>query len=165
MGLARRDQGARRRRCRDIGDDERHRGRPQPPSARRVAAGRHRFLCRSSSTMSQTSRRRCFANSTPSRSPQTSWYSWDETLTRIMHEFSTAVPQSSSVRCAPTARPASGRVPPTRKRVPLGLLGVLNEYACGVRPESGCPRTWRNALIVAPAALRHKNLCIIRINP
>ena len=31
---------------RDIGDDERHRGRPQPPSARRVAAGRHRFLCR-----------------------------------------------------------------------------------------------------------------------
>ncbi len=31
-----------------IGDDERHRDRPQPPSARRVAAGRHRFLCRSS---------------------------------------------------------------------------------------------------------------------
>ena len=29
-----------------------------------------------------TSRRRCFANSTPSRSPQTSWYSWGETLTR-----------------------------------------------------------------------------------
>jgi len=51
MGLARRGQGARRRRCRDIGDDERHRDRPQPPSARRVAAGRHRFLCRSSSTM------------------------------------------------------------------------------------------------------------------
>ena len=51
MGLARRDQGARRRRCRDIDDDERHRGRPQPPSARRVAAGRHQFLCRSSSTM------------------------------------------------------------------------------------------------------------------
>ncbi len=35
----------------DIGDDERHRGRPQPPSARRVAAGRHRFLCSSSSEM------------------------------------------------------------------------------------------------------------------
>ncbi len=35
----------------DIGDDERHRDRPQPPSARRVAAGRHRFLCRSSSAM------------------------------------------------------------------------------------------------------------------
>ncbi len=51
MGLARRDQGARRRRCRDIGDDERHRARPQPPSARRVAAGRHRFLCPSSSAM------------------------------------------------------------------------------------------------------------------
>ena len=34
-----------------IGDDERHRDRPQPPSARRVAAGRHRFLCRSSSVM------------------------------------------------------------------------------------------------------------------
>ena len=28
----------------------------------------------------QTSRRRRFANSTPSRSPQTSWYSWDKTL-------------------------------------------------------------------------------------
>ena len=27
MGLARRGQGARRRRCRDIGDDERHRDR------------------------------------------------------------------------------------------------------------------------------------------
>jgi len=51
MGLARRDQGARRRRCRDIGDNERHRARPQPPSARRVAAGRHRFLCPSSSAM------------------------------------------------------------------------------------------------------------------
>ncbi len=35
----------------DIGDDERHRGRPQLPSARRVAAGRHRFLCPSSSAM------------------------------------------------------------------------------------------------------------------
>ncbi len=56
------------------------RDRPQPPSARRVVAGRHRFICRSSSTMSLTSRRRCFANSTPSRSPQTSLYSWDETL-------------------------------------------------------------------------------------
>ena len=41
----------RRRRCRDIGDDERHRDRLQPPSARRVAAGRHRFLCPSSSAM------------------------------------------------------------------------------------------------------------------
>ena len=27
------------------------RDRPQPPSARRVAAGRHQFLCHSSSTM------------------------------------------------------------------------------------------------------------------
>jgi hypothetical protein len=35
----------------DIGDDERHRGRPQPLSAQRVAAGRLRFLCRYSSTM------------------------------------------------------------------------------------------------------------------
>ena len=35
----------------DIGNDERHRDRPQPPSARRVAAGRHRFLWLSSSTM------------------------------------------------------------------------------------------------------------------
>ena len=38
MGLARGDQGARRRRCRDIGDDERHRDHPQPPSAQRVAS-------------------------------------------------------------------------------------------------------------------------------
>jgi len=56
------------------------RDRPQPPSARRVAAGRHRFLCRSSSTMSLTSRRRRFVNSTPSRSPQTSPYLWSGTL-------------------------------------------------------------------------------------
>ena len=70
MGLGRGDQGARRRRCRDIGDDERHRDHPQPPSARRVAAGRRRFLCRFSSTMSLTSRRRRFANSTPSRPPR-----------------------------------------------------------------------------------------------
>ena len=35
----------------DIGGDERQRDRPQPLSARRVAAGRHQFLCRSSSTM------------------------------------------------------------------------------------------------------------------
>ena len=50
-GLAKGDQGARRRRCRDIGNDQRHRGRPQPSSARRVAAGRHQFLCRSSSAI------------------------------------------------------------------------------------------------------------------
>jgi hypothetical protein len=30
----------------DIGDDERHRDHPQPPSAQRVAAGRHQFFCR-----------------------------------------------------------------------------------------------------------------------
>jgi hypothetical protein len=34
-----------------IGDDERHRDRLQSPSAQRVAAGWHRFLCRSSSVM------------------------------------------------------------------------------------------------------------------
>jgi len=51
MGLARGGQGARRRRCRDIGDDERHRDRPQAPLAQRVAAGQHRFLYRFSSTM------------------------------------------------------------------------------------------------------------------
>ncbi len=66
---------------------ERRADRPQLPSARRVAAGRHRFHCRSSSTMSRTSRRRRFANSTPSRSPQTLWYSWDETLARIIPRF------------------------------------------------------------------------------
>ena len=64
----------------DIGDDERHKDQPQPPLAQRVAAGRRRFLCPSSSTMSLTSRRRRFANSTPSRSPQTSPYLWDEAL-------------------------------------------------------------------------------------
>ncbi len=31
--------------------DEGHRNRPQSPSAQRVAAGRHRFLCHSSSAM------------------------------------------------------------------------------------------------------------------
>ncbi len=34
-----------------IGDDERHRDRLQSPSAQRVAAGWHRFLCRFSSAM------------------------------------------------------------------------------------------------------------------
>ena len=71
-GLARRGQGAGRRRCRDIGDDERHGDCPQPPSARRVAAGRHRFLCRFSSTM-QT-------GIASSRSQQTLPYLWNETL-------------------------------------------------------------------------------------
>jgi len=32
--------------------------------------------------MLTTSHRRCFASSTPSRSPQWSWNSWDETLNR-----------------------------------------------------------------------------------
>jgi len=54
---------------------------------------------------------------------------------RTMHKLSTAVPQSSSVRCAPTPLCF------------LGLLGVLHEYACGVRPASGCPShallSWR----------------------
>ena len=42
---------------------------------------------------------------------------------RTMHKLSTAVPQSS------TLTPLCF----------LGLLGVLHEYACGVRPASGCP--------------------------
>ena len=45
MRLARRGREERRRRCRDIGDDERQRDRPQSPSARRVGAGRaHLFV-------------------------------------------------------------------------------------------------------------------------
>ena len=45
MGLARRGREERRRRCRDIGDDERQRDYPQPPSARRVGAGQaHLFV-------------------------------------------------------------------------------------------------------------------------
>ncbi len=57
-----------------------------------------------------------------------------------MHKLSTAVPRSSTLTALSF----------------LGLLGVLYEYACGA-PR----RTWRNALIVAPAALRHENLYII----
>ncbi len=63
-----------------------------------------------------------------------------------MHTLSTAVPQSSSVRCAPTALCF------------LGLLGVLHEYACGARPAAGA---LAGLVIVAPAALRHENLCIV----
>ncbi len=70
---------------------------PATPISPKGGGGTASILCRSSSTMSQTSRRRCFANSTPSRSPQTSWYSWDETLTRTMHKFSTSAPKSSGV--------------------------------------------------------------------
>ena len=45
MGFARRGREERRRRCRDIGDDERQRDRPQLPSARRVGARRaHLFV-------------------------------------------------------------------------------------------------------------------------
>ena len=42
MGLVRRGGGD----VRDIDDDEEHRDRPQSSLAQRVAAGRHRFLCR-----------------------------------------------------------------------------------------------------------------------
>ncbi len=49
----------------------------------------------------------------------------------IMHKFSTAVPQSSTLTALCF----------------LGLLGVLQEYACGARPASGYPShalsSWR----------------------
>ncbi len=45
---------------------------PATPISPKGGGGTASILCRSSSTMSQTSRRRCFANSTLSRSPQTS---------------------------------------------------------------------------------------------
>ncbi|MEE8462227.1 MAG: heavy-metal-associated domain-containing protein, partial [Acidobacteriota bacterium] len=86
---------------------ERHRDRPQPPLARRVAAGRHRFLCRSFSTMSLTSRRRRFVNSTPSRSPQTASYSWSETLKtgeRDMETKTFRVPNITCDHCVMTIR-------------------------------------------------------------
>ena len=57
----------------------------------------------------QTSRRRRFANSTPSRSPQMLWYSWDETLGR-----------SSSIM-----RRVRGRVFSLRNVVILTVLGSL----------------------------------------
>ncbi len=44
MRLGRRGREERRSRCRDIDDDERQRDRPQPPSARRVGAGRAHLL-------------------------------------------------------------------------------------------------------------------------
>ncbi len=49
----RRGRGARRRRCRDIVDDERRRDRPQPPSAQRVVALRPHLLRCSSSPISR----------------------------------------------------------------------------------------------------------------
>ena len=58
-------------------DTEITRNPHQPEGWRRDG---NQFLCRFSSTMSLTSRRRRFANSTPSRSPQTSPYLWNETL-------------------------------------------------------------------------------------
>ncbi len=51
----RRGQGARRRRCRDIVDDELRRDRPQPPSAQKVAAGRPHLLRCSSSPIARIS--------------------------------------------------------------------------------------------------------------
>jgi len=68
-----------------------------------------------------------------------------------MHKFSTAVPKSSGVRCAPTVRPTSG--------YPLvGLLNVLQ----GVRLRG--PTIARGATHSGRAlsSLRDENLCIIR---
>jgi len=64
-------------------------------------------------------------------------------LAGIMHKLSTAVPQSSTLTALCF----------------LGLLGVLHEYACGAL---GVP-AWRvtRLVILAPAALRHENLCRI----
>ncbi len=63
-------------------------------------------------------------------------------LARIMHKFSTAVPQSSALTALCF----------------LGLLGVLHEYACGPDPQAGA---LARLFIAAPAALRHENLCIV----
>ncbi len=82
----------------------------------------------------QTSRRRLFANSTPSRSPQTSSYSWDETLTRTMHKFSTAATKSSDVLYAPPARPASAGAPDPQAGA-SGLLSASFHRYGGVRGE------------------------------
>ncbi len=98
----------------------------------------------------RTSRRRRFANSTPSRLPQMSWYSWDETLPRIMHKFSTAATKSSGVRCAPPVRPAR-RVPPTRKRAVqhAGLLNVLYSTFAGADPKRVPSRVAQRTQVVA----------------
>ena len=68
MGLARRDQGARRRRCGDIVDDEQRRDRPQPPCALRVPAAREHLLCWRSSTMPPHRLRRAALHLLPRRS-------------------------------------------------------------------------------------------------
>jgi len=95
----------------------------------------------------QTSRHRRFANSTPSRSPQMSWYSWDETLARTMHKFSTAATKSSVVLCAPTALHS------------VGLLNVpYSTFAGASDPQAGAPALVRSTL----SSLRDKNLCIVR---
>ena len=84
----------------------------------------------------------------------TAWYSWDETLARTIHKFSTAVAKSSGVlhrlRCA------------TRKRVPPASSTYCREYVCGGRPANGCPRACRNPPRSALSALRDKNLWINR---
>ncbi len=64
-------------------------------------------------------------------------------LAGFMHRLSTAVPQSSTLTALCF----------------LGLLGVLHEYACGVRPAKRVPLA--RLVIAAPAALRYENLCII----
>ncbi len=71
-----------------------------------------------------------------------------------MHKLSTAVPQSSSV----LHRLRSA----TRKRVPLGLLGVLHEYALRGPTRKRVPLA--GLVIAALAALRHENLRLIPAN-
>ncbi len=78
----------------------------------------------------RTSRRRRFANSTPSRLPQMSWYSWDETLPRIMHKFSTAAAKSSVL----PARPAKAGTPDPQAGAP-GLLNVPYSTFAGADPK------------------------------
>ena len=80
-------------------------------------------------------------NSTPSRSPQISWYSWDETLARTMHKFSTAATPPSSERSE-------------------GIIRRAVRTDCATR--NGCPRAWRNAPRSTLSSLRDKNLCIVR---
>ena len=78
-------------------------------------------------------------------------------LVGFMHKLSTAVPQSSTL----TARPASAGALDPPSGCPLDSSAYCTSTPAGIRPGSGCPRTWRNALIAAPAALRYENLCII----
>ena len=127
QGSCGRRQGARRKRCGDIVDDERRRMRPQDPCALRVAAAWGHLPCRGSSTMAPHRLRRRSEHLAPRRSQRGHADSYHGLLAVVSNETGARnAPDSRRWRARgrrargpsnPSARgPAGGAVAPTRGR-------------------------------------------------